>query len=232
MRLHPVPKILLIQGFRLRVYLPLPNNQLMSRKRIFYVVCFAVLVLGFFFTLSFMIPNFMKPGVPPIGTVQPFRFTYQDGQAVTDRDLAGKVFAVNFFFTTCKTVCPRMNNNLKPVYEAFKNEDGFRILSFTCDPARDSAAALKHYADSMQVDTRKWIFLTGRKDSLYEAARESFRIDDPKNYVQHIEDDFLHTQFIALVNRKGEVVKIYDGIKPSEVQEMQGRIKKLLKESL
>ena len=82
----------------------------------------------------------------------------------------------------------------------------------------------------MGVDTRKWIFLTGRKDSLYSAARHSYKIDDPANFVQKIEDDFLHTQFIALINRKGEVVKIYDGIKPSEVAEMEAEITKLLKE--
>ena len=74
------------------------------------------------------------------------------------------------------------------------------------------------------------MFFTGRKDSLYSTARHSFKIDDPANFVQNIKDDFLHTQFIALVNRKGEVVKIYDGIKKSEVTEMEAEISKLLKE--
>jgi protein SCO1 len=65
---------------------------------------------------------------------------------------------------------------------------------------------------------------------LYSAARHSYKIDDPKNFVQDINDDFLHTQFIALINKKGDVVKIYDGIKPSEVKEMEVDISKLLKE--
>jgi protein SCO1/2 len=82
----------------------------------------------------------------------------------------------------------------------------------------------------MKVDTRKWMFLTGRKDSLYAAARHSYKIDDPKNFVSNPQDDFLHTQFIALVNKKGEVVKIFDGIKPSEMKEMEGAITELLKE--
>jgi protein SCO1/2 len=80
------------------------------------------------------------------------------------------------------------------------------------------------------VDTNKWIFLTGRKDSLYNMARHSYKIDDPANFVQNISDDFLHTQFIALVNKKGDVVKIYDGIKPSEMKEMEKDISRLLKE--
>ena len=202
----------------------------MSRKRLFYIIFFAVLVVGFFLFLSFVIPEFVHPKTRPISEVQPFSFTNQDGQTITDKDVKGKVTAVNFFFTTCKTVCPRMNNNLLPVYEAFKNEKDFLLLSFTSDPQRDSASVLKKYADSLNVDTRKWIFITGRKDSLYSAARHSYAIDDPKNFVTNIEDDFLHTQFVALVNKKGEVVQVYDGIKSSEISQMQERIKTLLKE--
>lgn len=196
----------------------------------FYIVFFSVLVVGFFVALSFIIPGFTKEKFPPIGKVEPFTFINQDGQTVTQKDIAGKVVAVNFFFTTCKSVCPRMNNNLKPVYEDLKNEKDFLILSHTCDPERDSVAQLKHYADSMQVNTAKWVFLTGRKDSLYYAARNSYKIDDPHNYVQNINDDFMHTQFVALVNKKGEVVHVYDGIKSSEIREMEDAIKKLLKE--
>ena len=202
----------------------------MSRKRLFYIIFFAVLVVGFFLFLSFVIPEFVHPKTRPISEVQPFSFTNQDGQTITDKDVKGKVTAVNFFFTTCKTVCPRMNNNLLPVYEAFKNEKDFLLLSFTSDPQRDSASVLKKYADSLKVDTRKWIFITGRKDSLYSAARHSYAIDDPKNFVTNIEDDFLHTQFVALVNKNGEVVQVYDGIKSSEISQMQERIKTLLKE--
>ena len=202
----------------------------MSRKRLFYIIFFSVLVVGFFLFLSFVIPEFVHPKTRPISEVQPFSFTNQDGQTITDKDVKGKVTAVNFFFTTCKTVCPRMNNNLLPVYEAFKNEKDFLLLSFTSDPQRDSASVLKKYADSLKVDTRKWVFITGRKDSLYSAARHSYAIDDPKNFVTNIDDDFLHTQFVALVNKKGEVVQVYDGIKSSEISQMQERIKTLLKE--
>jgi len=200
----------------------------MSKKTIFYIVFFAVLVLGFYVALSSVIPGFNKKRFPPISKVEPFAFINQDGKQFTSEDMKGKVTVVNFFFTTCTSVCPRMNNNLKPVYGDFKNNPDVLFLSFTSDPARDSAARLKHYADSMGVDTNKWIFLTGRKDSLYKAARYSFKIDDPANFVTNNEVDFLHTQFVALVNRKGEVVKIYDGIKPSELKTMNDDIKNLL----
>lgn len=202
----------------------------MSRKTIFYIIFFTVLVVGFFITLSFAVPGFVHQKYPPINTVKPFSFTNQDGRSITDKDIRGKVTIVNFFFTTCKTVCPRMNNNLKPVYEAFKNEKDFVILSHTSDPERDSVKQLKHYADSMQVDPAKWMFLTGRKDSLYNAARFNYNLDDPKNFVNNIDDDFLHTQFVALINKKGEVVEIFDGIKPSEIKQMMKKIRDLLRE--
>lgn len=119
---------------------------------------------------------------------------------------------------------------MRTIYNEFADEKNFMILSHTCDPETDSVARLKRYADSMKVNTAQWQFLTGRKDSLYFMARESYKIDDPANNLQSIEDDFMHTQFIALVNKKGEVVKIYDGLKKSEMKEMATEIKKLLKD--
>lgn len=203
----------------------------MSKRIWLYIGFFVLLVVGFFVFLSYKIPEFAHPKIAPIGTVQPFAFYNQDGKTVTDQDVKGKVYVATFFFTTCTSVCPRLNNNLKPVYAEFKAEPDFQILSFTCDPKRDSVSRLKWYADSiLKVDTRSWVFLTGNKDSLYAMARHSYMIDDPRNEIQNGETDFLHTQLIALVNKKGEVVKIYDGLKPSEIKEMQGEIKKLLKE--
>ena len=201
----------------------------MNKRRIFYIIFFSILVVGFFGIMSIAIPGFSKPNIPPIGTVQPFAFTNQDGKTITNQTISNKVVAVEYFFTTCKGICPRMNNNLKKVYEEFKEENDFLILSHTCDPEKDSVAVLKRYSDSLGVNTDKWIFVTGRKDSLYSMARHSYKIDDPANNLTSIEADFLHTQFIALVNRNGEVVKIYDALKPSELKEMSGEIKKLLK---
>ena len=202
----------------------------MSKKQIFYLAFFGVLVVGFFIVLLVLIPGFAKPRFPPIGSVQSFAFTNQDGTTITDKDIEGKVVAVEYFFTTCTGICPRLNNNMRKLYNEFKNDDEFLILSHTCDPATDSVARLKKYADSMQVNTQRWQFLTGRKDSLYYMARESYKIDDPANNPQNIEDDFLHTQFIALVNKGGKVTKIYDGLKQSELSEMSKEIKRLLKD--
>jgi protein SCO1/2 len=201
----------------------------MSKKLVFYIAFFTALVIIFFLVISKLVPGFARTRVPPVGYMQPFRFITQDGKPFTDKNVIGKTFVAEYFFTTCKGICPRLNNNMRLVYDRFKNEKDFLILSHTCNPETDSASRLKQYADSMQVSTDRWVFLTGRKDSLYYQARLSYHIDDPKNNLKSIDDDFLHTQFFALVNKKGEVKKIYDGLKQSEVQEMIRDIDDLLK---
>lgn len=202
----------------------------LSKKNWLYIGFFTALAVGFYIALSVIIPGYNERKSPPVSIVRPFAFTNQDGNIITDKDMAGKVYAVEFFFTTCKGICPSMNNNMKLVYEALKEEKDFYILSFTSDPKNDSAAQLKKYADSLNVNTNKWIFLTGRKDSLYNAARLSFSIDDPKNIVRDINDDFLHSQNWALVDRNGDVVAIYDGLKSKEVKNLIRRARQLLKE--
>ncbi len=180
--------------------------------------------------MSFVIPGFTRPKFSPISTVQPFAFINQDGKTVTNNDVKGNVYVAEYFFTTCTGICPKMTDQLTRVYKRFNSEPGFRILSHTCDPGTDSTSRLKDYSDKLNVDTRKWIFLTGRKDSLYNMARFSYMIDDPANNLKSIDEDFLHTQFFALVDKQGNVRKVYDGIKSSEVDAMMKNISKLLKE--
>ena len=202
----------------------------MNRKTIFYIVFFLVLVVGFYVTMSQLVPGFGKSKLEPIGRVLPFAFTNQDGKIVTENDVAGKVFVAEYFFTTCKNICPVMNSNMKMVYDQFKNEKDFLILSHTSFPEIDSASVLKKYADSLQVNTQKWIFLTGRKDSLYKQARYSYKIDDQNNNLTDITQDFIHSQFFSLVDKEGVVRRIYDGLKPTEVEKMMNEIDLLLKE--
>ena len=206
-------------------------STIMKKKTVFYIAFFTVLVVAFYFTMTSLIPGFGKPRLSPISTVQPFQFINQDGELVTQKDLAGKVYVAEYFFTTCKGICPKMTDQLQRVYAKYNGEPEFRIVSHTCDPETDSSAQLKQYAIKLGVDTKKWMFLTGRKDSLYNMARFSYKIDDPANNLKSAEEDFLHTQFFALVDKEGNVRKIYDGIKASEVDAMMSDIKKLLKET-
>jgi protein SCO1/2 len=105
------------------------------------------------------------------------------------------------------------------------------VVAHTCDPDRDSVARLKVYADSMKIDTRRWVLLTGRKDSLYQMARSAYLLDDPKNNVANIEDQFMHTQFFALVDRQGKVRgQVYDGLKQPDLDRLRKDIRRVLDE--
>lgn len=202
----------------------------MRKKLIGYLAFFVVLAVGFWFFLFRGTDNW-KAQSPVINTIHPFSFTNQDGKAFTQNDMQGKVCVVEYFFTTCRGICPRLNTNMHKVYEVFKNDPNFMIVSHTCDPERDSASVLKHYADSLKVDTHKWVFLTGRKDSLYQAARSNYLLDDPKNSVANINDQFIHTQFFAVVDKNGRVRgQVYDGLKEDELKSLQENVKALLKE--
>lgn len=204
----------------------------MKRKFWFYVLFFVGLAIGFYFIMTRLIPGYGEVKLPVLSYVQAFKFTNQDGGAVTEKELEGKVFVTEFFFTTCPNICPVLNNNMKKVYDQYKDETGFLILSHTCNPETDSASRLKQYADSMKVNTNRWWFLTGRKDSLYNMARQSYLLDDPKNNLVKIEDQFMHTQFFALVDKSGQVRKIYDGLKEAEVKQLNLDIAVLLKEPI
>jgi protein SCO1 len=203
----------------------------MSKKAKFYIVFFTVLVVGFFFVLRAVIPGYGEKKFQVLNQVKPFTFTSQDGKLISERNVEGKVYVAEYFFTSCTGICPILNSNMKNIYEKFKTEADFLILSHTCDPETDSVARLKQYADSLQVDNSKWLFLTGTKESLYNAARVSYLLDDPKNNMENIKDQFLHTQFFALVDRNGKVrKKIYDGLKKNELKELEKDIAVLLKE--
>lgn len=206
------------------------SKKVFKRPQAIYIVFFLVLIAAFYYFLFRGTDNW-KVKMPVLSYVQPFSFTNQDGKKVTEKNLQNKITVVEYFFTTCKGICPKLNTNMKDIYTLYKNEPDFQILSHTCNPGTDSVPVLKKYADSLQVNTEKWIFVTGRKDSLYQMARGSYLLDDPKNNVEKIEDQFIHTQFFALVDRKGNVRgKIYDGLKKIEVEQLKVDIARLIKE--
>jgi protein SCO1/2 len=202
----------------------------MSKKAWFFVIFFSALSIGFYFFLTWMIPGYGQVKMPVLQHVKPFSFVNQAGETVTEKNMEGKVYVTEFFFTTCQGVCPKMNTNMKQVFDVYRGEPGFAIMSHTSDPETDSVQRLRAYADSLDVNGANWWFLTGRKDSLYSAARNSYLLDDPANNDGNIRDQFLHTQFFALVDKAGRVRKIYDGLKKDEVEALKKDIAILLKE--
>jgi protein SCO1 len=226
-------------------------------KKWYLYVGFFVLLFGAYFIYFFSQDDFSQSSLPVINNnVQPFSFTNQNGKMITERDVEGKVYVTEFFFTTCKGICPKMNANMRRVYDVYKNDPGFMILSHTCMPETDSVPLLKKYEQKMlngalltNVDgsykieydsamigkqtttNNNWNFVTGDKPALYKMARQSYMIDNNKpDTTASITDQFIHTQFFALVDKQSRVRGIYDGLKEDEIQKLFKDIQAVLKE--
>ncbi len=161
-----------------------------------------------------------------------FSFTNQDGQPIGLKDLKGKVFVAEYFFTTCQTICPRMNDQMQRIQQAFKEETNFKILSFTVNPEVDTVEQLKRYAQEHQAIAGKWHFLTGEKTKLYEAARKYFFLLK-KSEVENQGDvgsDFIHTNNFVLIDREQRIRGYYDGTNPKEVDKLISDAKLILQE--
>ena len=192
-----------------------------------------VLVSLMWFLLSFT-KGFFEVKLPVMSYVQNFSFTDQNGQKVTDKTVDGKVYVTEYFFTTCHGICPKMNANMQKVYEKFRNNKDFAIVSHTSMPETDSIPLMKAYEQKMVGKNpdfaAKWYFVTGTKDSLYKMARQSYLLDNDKNNSVNIEDHFIHTQFFALVDKEKRVRGIYDGLKKDEIARLDTDIQELLNE--
>lgn len=225
----------------------------MKIRWLIYAGFFVILLLVFYLFLFKYIDTSRSKLAVINENVQNFSFTGQNGNAVTDRDIDGKVYVAEFFFTTCQGLCPRMNANMRRVYEVYKNEPGFAILSHSCMPEVDSVPKMKQYEQRMlnatvekakdgsyrldetapaaELISTNWYFLTGNKADLYKMARYSYMIDDNRrDTTLKMRDQFIHSQFFSLVDKQRRVRGIYDGTKTDEVDKMITDIKDLLKE--
>jgi protein SCO1 len=163
--------------------------------------------------------------------ISPFSFTNQDGKTITNEDIKNKIVIVEYFFTTCKGICPKMNENLHKVYEKFKGHKDVMILSHTVDPVKDTVGALKAYALRHEANSSQWMFLTGDKKQLYDMARYSYLIsaeDDTAGI--SIDQDFIHDKHYILVDHYGRVRGFYDGLNENDIAKIIDDIRTLIEE--
>ncbi len=205
----------------------------MKKKLLLFGVFFVLLMTGFYFFL-FSGTDYYKSKLPVLSTVHDFSFTGQDGNIVNQQNVKGKVYVAEYFFTTCTGICPKMNTNMKTIFDKFRNDTDFAIVSHTSMPETDSVPLMKAYEEKMigknPEFNAKWYFVTGSKDSLYEMAMKSYLLDNAKNNSINIKDHFIHTQFFALVDKQMRVRGIYDGLKQDELEKLKNDIGELLKE--
>ncbi|MGB5980732.1 MAG: SCO family protein [Nonlabens sp.] len=168
--------------------------------------------------------------------VPDFTFLNQDGDTITNDSLLGKVYVLDFFFTSCPTICPPMSVNMAKINEHFKDENDFMTVSISIDPEHDQPEVLKQYSQKFIDDDSSWYFLTGDREATYELSRKGFY-----SFVE-ISDDpsigFEHSGKFVLVDREGYIrsrevligegnkqfIFSYDGIKggdlPDQVTEI------------
>jgi protein SCO1/2 len=199
------------------------------KKKILWIGAGFIILLGGFYYFLFAGTDYYTAKLPVMTYVKDFSFTDQNGHKLMQRDMEGKVYVTEYFFTTCKGICPKMNYNMQKVYEKFKSDSSFAIISHTCQPEVDSVPLMKAYSQKMGAGPN-WYFVTGSKDSLYKMARESYLLDNEKNNSVNIADQFIHTQFFALVDKQGRVRGVYDGLKNDEIDKLNTDIKDLLRE--
>ncbi|WP_370389994.1 SCO family protein [uncultured Winogradskyella sp.] len=136
--------------------------------------------------------------------VPKFKFINQDRDTITNKDYEGKVYLVEFFFTTCPTICPRMNKNLVQIQNHFEEfEDEFGVASFTITPDIDTPEVLKAYAKNYGITNPNWNLLTGDQETIYKLANEGFYLYTAKD--ETVEGGFEHSGNFALIDKEGYI---------------------------
>ena len=156
----------------------------------------------------------------------PFVLVNQLGDTVTEKDVAGQVLVVDFFFTRCATICPMLTSNMKKVQDVLYAEHGVRLLSHSVTPVADSVAVLAAYGEANGVDPGRWWLLTGDKPEVYRLARRSYfaALDEGDGGLQ----DFVHTENVVLVDTLGRLRGFYDGTDLGEVNQLVQDVQFLL----
>ena len=173
-----------------------------------------------------------------IGPAPKFNLQNQNNVQIGNKDYEGKVYVLEFFFTTCPTICPKMNLNMLELQNKFFGNPNFGIVSITINPEHDTAAILKKHAEKLGVKSTNWNFLTGDKTKIFELANKGFNVYVGENAKAN--GGFEHSGLFALIDKKGNIrcrkdnfgnpILYYDGIEKEGVRNIQQDIATLLKE--
>lgn len=157
-----------------------------------------------------------------------FELINQDSVVVTQKDIEGKIFVADFFFTSCTTICPKMTNSLKRVAKAIADLNDVFIISHTVDPEIDSIETLRTYAKENQINTKKWWFLTGDEFFIHEHGGQGYLLNVMKDSTA--QGGFLHSSIFVLVDKQKHIRGFYDGTVMQEVEKLIEDIQTLIKE--
>ncbi|HSZ32178.1 MAG TPA: SCO family protein [Puia sp.] len=190
------------------------------------ITILAISVIGLILLISIAFSN--KNTLPVLGDpghiAGSFSFTNQEGRQISEKTVADKVTLVEYFFTSCPSICPVMNENLKGLFEKFKGDTRFVILSHTVDPERDSVSVLNKYAKRYGATAPGWEFLTGDKNALYTSASRDYLLAA----VDSGNSSFIHTQYVALLDKKRRIRGFYDATNKENIPKLESDIVQLL----
>jgi protein SCO1 len=162
-------------------------------------------------------------------TIPDFAFVSQYGDTVTAATTQGKIYVADFFFTTCPTICPKMKTQLKRVYERFGTNSGILLLSHTIDPAHDSVAVLRTYADQLGVkEGSNWLFLTGNRDTIFDIAQGSYMVSAQAD--SSAPGGAVHSGAFILVDQQRRIRGVYDGTTEKGTEQLMADMERLLNE--
>lgn len=154
-----------------------------------------------------------------------FSFTDWTGQTVTEKNLDSSIYVADFFFTTCKTICPKMSEGIYDLQLEYKKDSSVKFISHTVDPETDSVEVLKTYAHKYQARPGKWYMVTGDKKDIYDLARTGYLL--PVAEGDGGTDDFIHSENLVLIDHKKQIRGFFDGTDKWEVDSLKDAIKLL-----
>lgn len=161
-------------------------------------------------------------------TIADFRFVDQDSSEVTNATFKDKIYVADFFFTSCRTICPKMKTQMLRVYDSVENDPEVLLLSHTIDPEYDTVGLLKDFAERLGVESKKWHFVTGEKEQIYNIAQTSYfatALEDKSE-----PDGFIHSGAFLLIDKHQRIRGKYDGTVEEDVNQLLKDIEKLKKE--
>ena len=173
-----------------------------------------------------------------IGPAPKFELINQDNKKITNETYNGKVYVLEFFFTTCPTICPKMNESMLLIEKKFFGNPNFGIVSITIDPEHDTTQVLKEHAKLLGVKSSNWNFLTGDKAYIFSLANKGFNLYAGEN--KKVAGGFEHSGLFALIDKNGNIrcrkddfgnpILYYDGLDKMGVRNIQQDINILLEE--
>jgi len=141
--------------------------------------------------------------------VPAFELTDQDGQPFNSVKMLGKVWIVDFFYTTCPGPCPALSSRLSGLHKSFSNENRVAFLSISSDPEKDTPEVLKLYASKFGADSR-WGFLTGPVKAIFSLANNGFKLSLTRS--ERPEEPVTHSTRLVLVDSQGWIRGFFEGV--------------------